>query len=190
MCFTLAAVQLISKFKKSNSEDISRCAFCKITIGPGDTRSTKWFNGLLICEACSKLCPKYDNNMRHFINGNIVPSEIGDYAHQQYLTRALVSNFNHTPSVSLKKISHLPSDEYLYTLMINTSFFDIPSRAPRWATHSGQDYHGIFIFNLGTWLPQLVSWSIKRYTLENERILSNFAGRGTDAIECLLNGRK
>ncbi|KAJ2817958.1 hypothetical protein GGI24_005244 [Coemansia furcata] len=71
----------------------------------------------------------------------------------------------------------------LFTLIVDSTYFDIPGRAPRWASHSGSDYHG-------TWLPQTVRRALLRYTRRGERVLSNFLGRGTDAIECFLLSRK
>ncbi|KAI9103720.1 hypothetical protein DFS34DRAFT_605564 [Phlyctochytrium arcticum] len=79
--------------------------------------------------------------------------------------------------------SYAPTDDHLFTLRFDTSFYDIPGRAPRWATHSGGDYHG-------TWLPQVVRMSLLRYTRPGARVLSNFSGRGTDAIEAFLCRRK
>ncbi|KAJ2474905.1 hypothetical protein IWW47_006610, partial [Coemansia sp. RSA 2052] len=71
----------------------------------------------------------------------------------------------------------------LYTLIVDSTYFDIPGRAPRWASHSGSDYHG-------TWLPQTVRRALLRYTRRGDRVLSNFLGRGTDAIESFLLSRK
>ncbi|KAJ3182437.1 hypothetical protein HDU87_008601 [Geranomyces variabilis] len=79
--------------------------------------------------------------------------------------------------------SYEPEESHLYSLGHDSSFFDIPSRAPRWAVHSGSDYHG-------TWLPQVVRLALQRYTVEGAKVLSNFSGRGTDAIECFLLKRR
>ncbi|KAJ1676849.1 hypothetical protein EV182_007384, partial [Spiromyces aspiralis] len=79
--------------------------------------------------------------------------------------------------------SYAPTENILFTLPHRTTYYDIPGRAPRWASHSGTDYHG-------TWLPQTVRRAILRYTRPGERILSTFIGRGTDAIESFLLKRK
>lgn len=39
-------------------------------------------------------------------------------------------------------------------------------------------------------MPQIVNFAISRFTLKGERVLSNFMGRGTDAIECLMLKRR
>ena len=70
-----------------------------------------------------------------------------------------------------------------FLLTVDSTYYDIPGRAPRWASHSGTDYHG-------TWLPQTVRRAILRYTKPGEHVLSTFLGRGTDAIEAFLLKRK
>ncbi|KAG0370922.1 hypothetical protein BGZ54_002733 [Gamsiella multidivaricata] len=107
-----------------------------------------------------------------------------DYSHSPYLTRTAVSadRFDHSSSQAVYLDSYGPAEHQLYSLPIDTTYYDIPGRAPRWATHSGTDYHG-------TWLPQTVRRAVTKYTNPNDKILSNFLGRGTDAIECFLLGR-
>ncbi|PIA17269.1 hypothetical protein COEREDRAFT_86268 [Coemansia reversa NRRL 1564] len=114
---------------------------------------------------------------------------IEDYTQGIYFTReaCIAPNRVGLPSVSQQPLGELssygPTDSMLFTLPVNTSYFDIPGRAPRWASHSGTDYHG-------TWLPQTVRRALLRYTQRGEHVLSNFLGRGTDAIECFLLNRK
>lgn len=103
-----------------------------------------------------------------------------DYSHSPYLTRTAVSavRFDHLSSQAVYLDSYGPAENQLYSLPIDTTYYDIPGRAPRcksascimqkvpadslvsqqfitlsyfWtgATHSGTDYHG-------TWLPQTV----------------------------------
>ncbi|KAJ2805259.1 hypothetical protein H4R20_002163 [Coemansia guatemalensis] len=114
---------------------------------------------------------------------------IEDYTQGIYFTReaCIAPNRVGLPSVSQQPLGELssygPTDSMLFTLPVDTSYFDIPGRAPRWASHSGTDYHG-------TWLPQTVRRALLRYTQYGERVLSNFLGRGTDAIECFLLNRK
>ncbi|KAJ2081933.1 hypothetical protein H4R24_001965 [Coemansia sp. RSA 988] len=114
---------------------------------------------------------------------------IEDYTQGIYFTReaCIAPNRVGLPSVSQQPLGELssygPTDSMLFTLTVDTSYFDIPGRAPRWASHSGTDYHG-------TWLPQTVRRALLRYTQRGERVLSNFLGRGTDAIECFLLNRK
>ncbi|KAJ2848822.1 hypothetical protein IWW36_003056 [Coemansia brasiliensis] len=114
---------------------------------------------------------------------------VEDYAQSIYFTRetCIASNRIGMSSVSQQPLGQLssygPTDSMLFTLAIDSSYFDIPGRAPRWGSHSGTDYHG-------TWLPQTVRRALLRYTKRGDRVLSNFLGRGTDAIECFLLSRK
>lgn len=71
----------------------------------------------------------------------------------------------------------------IYSMDMTSTAFDIHNRAPRWATHSSADLSG-------TWIPQLPRWAILKYTQSTDTIVSNFLGRGTDAIEAILLGRK
>ncbi|KAI9501531.1 hypothetical protein BX070DRAFT_37661 [Coemansia spiralis] len=114
---------------------------------------------------------------------------VEDYTQNIYFTRetcAASSRIGLLP-VSQQPLGRLnsygPTDSMLFTLKVDTTYFDIPGRAPRWGSHSGTDYHG-------TWLPQTVRRALLRYTRRGERVLSNFLGRGTDAIECFLLSRK
>ncbi|PVV03769.1 hypothetical protein BB560_001745 [Smittium megazygosporum] len=79
--------------------------------------------------------------------------------------------------------SYKPTKAMYWSLPILTSYFGIHGRAPRWASHLGTDYHG-------TWLPQSVRRCLFRFTRKYDLVLSNFLGRGTDAIESFLVGRK
>ncbi|KAI8591051.1 hypothetical protein BDZ88DRAFT_450731 [Geranomyces variabilis] len=134
-------------------------------------------------------------------------ANLGEYAHEWYWTRGSARGKGEFPQDmpatgdgSLTTItqfgmpnqpaqplpilsSYEPEESHLYSLGHDSSFFDIPSRAPRWAVHSGSDYHG-------TWLPQVVRLTLQRYTVEGAKVLSNFSGRGTDAIECFLLKRR
>ncbi|KAJ2490423.1 hypothetical protein IWW37_003164 [Coemansia sp. RSA 2050] len=106
---------------------------------------------------------------------------VEDYAHSAYFTRDACTSSSLAPLGPLP--SYAPTDSMLFTLIVDSTYFDIPGRAPRWASHSGSDYHG-------TWLPQTVRRALLRYTRRGDRVLSNFLGRGTDAIECFLLSRK
>ncbi|KAJ1773946.1 hypothetical protein IW140_003187 [Coemansia sp. RSA 1813] len=114
---------------------------------------------------------------------------VEDYTQSIYFTRetCVASNRVGLPPVSQQPMGRLgsygPTDSMLFTLRVDTTYFDIPGRAPRWGSHSGTDYHG-------TWLPQTVRRALLRYTQRGDRVLSNFLGRGTDAIECFLLSRK
>ncbi|ORX89491.1 hypothetical protein K493DRAFT_340603 [Basidiobolus meristosporus CBS 931.73] len=109
---------------------------------------------------------------------------VDDYTHNPYLTRIACTDTLFDNNIkTLYLDSYAPTECHLFSLTIDSTYYDVPGRAPRWATHSGTDYHG-------TWLPQSVSRALQKYTRPNERILSNFLGRGTDAIESFLLARK
>ncbi|KAF9161150.1 hypothetical protein DFQ26_004816 [Actinomortierella ambigua] len=184
------------KFKSLSSK---MCSYC------WSTSSTKWrkvYNGVLMCEDCFMAGPSINQSLPPLVNGiesdTVVPEEaptpggVGryatnaeDYSHSPYFTRTTVSadRFDHSQSQAVYLDSYGPAEHQLYSLTIDTTYYDIPGRAPRWATHSGTDYHG-------TWLPQTVRRAVTRWTKPNDRVLSNFLGRGTDAIECFLLGRR
>ncbi|KAF9972092.1 hypothetical protein BGZ73_004827 [Actinomortierella ambigua] len=184
------------KFKGLSSK---MCSYC------WSTNSSKWrkvYNGVLMCEDCFMAGPVINQSLPPLVNGlegdtaapEIAPISGGvgryatnaeDYSHSPYFTRTTVSadRFDHSQSQAVYLDSYGPAEHQLYSLTIDTTYYDIPGRAPRWATHSGTDYHG-------TWLPQTVRRAVSRWTKPNDRVLSNFLGRGTDAIECFLLGRR
>ncbi|KAF9902117.1 hypothetical protein EC991_005257 [Linnemannia zychae] len=188
------------------------CSYC------WSATSAKWrkgYNGVLMCEDCFLAGPVNDIPMQPPMDMETLPDSadgvgsvplssasllaaqdaynrgVGtyatsaeDYSHSPYLTRTAVSavRFDHSSSQAVYLDSYGPAENQLFSLPIDTTYYDIPGRAPRWATHSGTDYHG-------TWLPQTVRRAVTKFTNPNDKILSNFLGRGTDAIECFLLGR-
>jgi hypothetical protein len=78
-------------------------------------------------------------------------ASIEDYSHKPYLTREALSStkFDDMKSNAVRLASYAPVEHQLFSLSFDSTYFDIPGRAPRWASHSGTDYHG-------TWLPQTV----------------------------------
>src|SRR5690606_21146227 len=56
-----------------------------------------------------------------------------DYSHSPYLTRTAVSavRFDHSSSQALYLDSYGPADNQLYSLTIDSTYYDIPGRAPR-----------------------------------------------------------
>jgi len=151
--------------RKKASREKPQCLGC------GTMESRMWrqdHQNKWICEGC------FEANVR----GRVV-----DSVYQAYPTR--------TPGGPGSKIldadtfflpSYGPSPDQTFSLGIPATFFDIPGRAPRWGTHSSHDYRG-------TWIPQITRWALQRYTLEGASVVSNFLGRGTDAIEAFLLNR-
>ncbi|CAG8500157.1 10011_t:CDS:10, partial [Diversispora eburnea] len=140
---------------------------------------------LLMCEDCFELVLVNNTSGDSILEANKLMVTSEDYSYRPYLTRNSCSDakFDNSESQAMYLDTYEPAENQLFSLPFDSSYFDIPGRAPRWATHSGTDYHG-------TWLPQTVRRALLRYTRKNDRILSNFLGRGTDAIECFLLGRR
>ncbi|RUS18774.1 hypothetical protein BC937DRAFT_88346 [Endogone sp. FLAS-F59071] len=187
-------------FPKGRQKNKLYCSYC------WTETSVQWrkgYDGVLMCEGCFDRTSldnvQGDDPKRGplVLDANLADkyaASIEDYTHQPYLTRTSCSatKFDDTRSDALYLSSYEPGDHQLFSLAFDSSYFDIPGRAPRWATHSGTDYHAKlsrFHFT-GTWLPQTVRRAILRFTRKHEKILSNFLGRGTDAIESFLLQRK
>ncbi|KAL1919119.1 uncharacterized protein VTP21DRAFT_2501 [Calcarisporiella thermophila] len=181
---------LFPKISRKKSNNI-HCSYCWATTS---ACWRKGFSGVLMCEACFKMGlseqdidPLGDTSHPAVAGGSDdrYAAAIEDYAHTPYLTRmyCAADKFDDAKSRALYLDTYGPAEHQLFSLPFSSSYFDIPGRAPRWATHSGTDYHG-------TWLPQTVRRTLLRFTRKNEKILSNFLGRGTDAIESFLLGRK
>jgi SAM-dependent methyltransferase len=146
-----------------------KCAFCRF---PNPESYHEWHNGLVICKPCFDL---QTSGLDDDTKEALFELEKQDFVHDHYVTRQSLSQ-KMLNSHRIQSTSPLP--EQLYSLQMHSTFFDIPTRAPRWSAHLGQDYHG-------SWLPQIPHRFIQKYTLKSQSILSNFLGRGTDAIECL-----
>ncbi|KAI8988488.1 hypothetical protein BDF20DRAFT_855924 [Mycotypha africana] len=175
------------------------CCYC------GTYETDNWRKGydggVIMCDECFQLATLIDNDGKSNVDeapvvfnyddgGESMQTQqryvtsIEDYSHKPYLTREALSSERFTrTSSSLRLATYEPQPHQLFSLKFDSTYFDIPGRAPRWATHSGTDYHG-------TWLPQTVRRAILKHTIKNERVLSTFLGRGTDAIECFLLQRK
>jgi len=56
-----------------------------------------------------------------------------DYSHTPYLTRTAVSSvrFDHSSSQAVYLDSYGPAENQLYSLPVDTTYYDIPGRAPR-----------------------------------------------------------
>ncbi|CAG8583226.1 2946_t:CDS:10 [Paraglomus brasilianum] len=157
------------------------CSYCW---SEESSRWRKGYEGVLMCEDCFEVALVNNSASDSHLGAEYVTS-FEDYIHAPYLTRTSVaaSKFDNSISQARYLDNYEPLENQLFSLPFDSSYFDIPGRAPRWATHSGTDYHG-------TWLPQTVRRALQRYTRKNDRILSNFLGRGTDAIECFLLSRR
>ncbi|OAC98703.1 hypothetical protein MUCCIDRAFT_114945 [Mucor lusitanicus CBS 277.49] len=169
--------------KVTNESTPTSCCYCGTT--EAETWRKGYEGGILMCNTCFGMIydqdlPAENASERSVAIENYVAS-VEEYSHKPYFTRDTLSM--NKSLIGSRLTSYGPQSNQLFSLTFDSTYFDIPGRAPRWATHSGTDYHG-------TWLPQTVRRSLLRYTKKDERILSNFLGRGTDAIECFLLQRK
>lgn len=67
-------------------------------------------------------------------------ASIEDYSHKPYFTRDTISM--NKSLIGPRLTSYGPQSNQLFSLTFDSTYFDIPGKAPRWATHSGTDYHG------------------------------------------------
>ncbi|CEP07971.1 hypothetical protein [Parasitella parasitica] len=156
------------------------CCYC------GTSEAKTWRKGydggIMMCEPCFDVVyAKHSSLQDGLFAVDSYAASIEDYSHKPYFTRDTLSLTK--PVVGPRLTSYEPQPNQTFSLTFDSTYFDIPGRAPRWASHSGTDYHG-------TWLPQTVRRALLKYTKKDERVLSNFLGRGTDAIECFLLQRK
>lgn len=117
--------------------------------------------GVIMCNPCFELALFIDNDGKpaeesmplvidNSITGTDQPHQqhryvapIEDYSHKPYLTRdTLSANKFSESSTGSRLATYEPQPNQLFSLTFDSTYFDIPGRAPRWATHSGTDYHG------------------------------------------------
>ncbi|KAI7859297.1 hypothetical protein BDC45DRAFT_564763 [Circinella umbellata] len=190
--------------KRVGDAPITTCCYC------GTEEAEEWRKGydggVIMCRPCFEVALLVDNNdgsSNTNTNTNTNDNEsqpdyereinengrdkyvtlIEEYTHKPYLTRDALSSTKFTATAGIRLPTYEPQPHQLFSLIFDSTYYDIPGRAPRWASHSGTDYHG-------TWLPQTVRRAILKHTEKDERVLSNFLGRGTDAIECFLLQRR
>ncbi|CAG8718088.1 6471_t:CDS:10, partial [Cetraspora pellucida] len=159
-----------------------QCSYCW---ADESSRWRKGYDGVLMCEDCFELVLVNNTTGESHLETNKLMVTSEDYSYRPYLTRNSCSDkkFDYSESQTIYLDTYEPAENQLFSLPFDSSYFDIPGRAPRWATHSGTDYHG-------TWLPQTVRRALLRFTKKNDRVMSNFLGRGTDAIESFLLCRR
>ncbi|KAI9265087.1 hypothetical protein BDA99DRAFT_507676 [Phascolomyces articulosus] len=192
--------------KRAGDAPVTTCCYC----GTEDAEEWRkgYDGGVIMCRPCFEVALLVDNNdgssnnqeelqqqqaeqeeeVAALENVNNTTSDkyvtlIEEYTHKPYLTRDALSSTKFGATASIRLPTYEPQPHQLFSLVFDSTYYDIPGRAPRWATHSGTDYHG-------TWLPQTVRRAILKHTQKDERVLSNFLGRGTDAIECFLLQRR
>ncbi|KAI1318914.1 hypothetical protein EDD11_005548 [Mortierella claussenii] len=125
---------------------------------PGFVHLDQWkdrYNGVLMCEDCFMAGPLNEASVLPSScadNDAIIDPDspilvlddaqrgvgayatsVEDYFHTPYLTRTAVSavRFDHSSSQAVYLDSYAPSESQLYSLPIDTTYYDIPGRAPR-----------------------------------------------------------
>lgn len=84
-----------------------------------------------------------DQQQDHYV------TSIEDYTHKPYLTREALSATKFSKDgQGIRLSSYEPQPNQLFSLVFDSTYFDIPGRAPRWATHSGTDYHGALLISV------------------------------------------
>lgn len=111
-----------------------------------------------MCSKCFKLAVLLDNDGKEgdmplvidnfdsqHQDQHLYAASIEDYSHKPYLTRDALSLSKFSESSTGSRLaSYEPQPNQFFSLSFDSTYFDIPGRAPRWATHSGTDYHGIY----------------------------------------------
>lgn len=134
------------------------CCYC------GTYEAESWRKGydggVIMCNPCFELALLVDNDGKpndeplvidnHAVEldqeqqqQNRYVASIEDYSHKPYFTRDTLSATKFSDaSTGPRLASYEPQPNQLFSLTFDSTYFDIPGRAPRWATHSGTDYHG------------------------------------------------
>lgn len=175
-CFTLAGRSALPTL------DVNEAGIASRYNNPSELYS---FYKADVADYCHKyyMTRKYVESTKFSVIGASIKAEKKDKNVNSKLQFLKQKNRNDRNYSNMLLSSYAPTDNQIFSLIFFTTFYDIPGRVPRWATHSGSDYHG-------TWIPQIVRISLLRYTKPAERVLCNFSGRGTDPIECFLLQRK
>ena len=136
----------LTRVRKHNPKRKLSCCYCWDRLSNKNTRSI--YDGVLICKSCFEL-----TSMSSIVQASSAIN-LEEYSHNHYLTRTAIGKFETiknkseiSSSFKQAKLLHSygPSQSQLYSLFFDTSYFDIPGKAPRWATHAGTDYHGTCI---------------------------------------------
>ncbi|KAG9061064.1 hypothetical protein KI688_007693 [Linnemannia hyalina] len=145
---------------KAKMRGLSRlvCSYCW---SGTSSKWRKGYNGVLMCEDCFMAGPVNDIPMQPPMDIETLPDGVGsvplssvsvlaaqeeysrgvgtyatsaeDYSHSPYLTRTAVSSvrFDHSSSQAVYLDSYGPAENQLFSLPIDTTYYDIPGRAPR-----------------------------------------------------------
>ncbi|RKP13432.1 hypothetical protein BJ684DRAFT_16167 [Piptocephalis cylindrospora] len=173
------------KVIEAKKPKVPACAYCHATDVGGWRRG---FHGIRLCESCFHLGVRTEDGPARFNGGKGKPERedpneysaaVEDYAHKKYLTRQACWEGSETTTESLVNTElkeFAPKVSQQFSLIFSSTYYDIIGRAPRY-------FHG-------SWIPQIVRRALIRFTLPGDLVLSNFLGRGTDAIECFLLRRR
>lgn len=130
------------------------CCYCGTY--EAETWRKGYDGGVIMCNTCFELALLIDNDgdtkaidmplvVDNSDNQQRYVSSIEDYSHKPYFTREALSSTKFSDTSTGRRLeSYEPQPNQYFSLTFDSSYFDIPGRAPRWATHSGTDYHGKF----------------------------------------------
>ncbi|KAJ1569289.1 hypothetical protein HK096_003590, partial [Nowakowskiella sp. JEL0078] len=120
---------------------VERCGGCWVTLTK-QSIAMKTPEGQPFCEECvqNSATDSTDFFTPETNKSLIIADEPSLYFNRRGLERSTVMLTQQT-ATSKVLASYAPSETQLYSLAFDTTYFDIIGRAPRWANHSGNDYH-------------------------------------------------
>lgn len=135
-------IRRVRKPREESIEPTNCCLFCR-TEDPVEYKS--WYENFIICLPCS--AKAFRGLAIDDLDETVTIPEklVTDYSEEAYFTRYVATQVDQeevAPKENLG-ITCKPADNQLYSLSFDSTYYDIPGRAPRWSTHSGEDYHGI-----------------------------------------------
>jgi hypothetical protein len=155
------------KRKRRRADGTAPITCCYCGIQDAEEWRKGYDGGVLMCVTCYDLAllvdndgrpsDQNDNDQRNNLDSTdphdswTVDSEqphqylasIDEYSHKPYLTRDALSATKFSDSLTgVRLATYEPQPNQLFSLIFDSTYYDIPGRAPRWASHSGTDYHG------------------------------------------------
>lgn len=148
------------KRKRADGTAVVTCCYC------GTENAEQWRKaydgGVLMCIQCYDLALLVDNDGKDTTGDDETKDEsdiaalilnneqelayvtsIDEYTHKPYLTRDALSSTKFSDTLTGPRLpTYEPQPTQIFSLIFDSTYYDIPGRAPRWASHSGTDYHG------------------------------------------------
>ena len=144
------------------------CCYC----GTYDANTWRkgYDGGVIMCNSCFELALLIDNDGKPYTLDSLdheqdrYATSIDDYSHKPYFTRDTLSLTKFSQSSTGPRLStYEPQPHQMFSLTFDSTYFDIPGRAPRWASHSGTDYHGTMkIHSILFFFSVMLTYSVRR----------------------------